>query len=81
MTGRVLIVDDVPANRQLLADLLRRQGYDLETAATGDEALAAVERNPPDVILLDVVLPGISGFDVCQQLKSDPATRLIPVVL
>jgi putative two-component system response regulator len=81
MAARVLIVDDVPANRQLLADLLRRQGYDLDTAATGDDALAAVQQNPPDVILLDVMLPGISGFDVCQRLKSDPATRLIPVVL
>ena len=81
MDAHILIVDDVPANRNLLTDLLRREGYQLRTAASGVEALEAVEQHPPDVILLDVMLPGITGFEVCRRLKSDPETRLIPVVL
>lgn len=79
--GRVLIVDDVEANRDILEDLLTREGYHCETVAAGDEALRAVEREAPDLILLDVVMPGMSGFEVCQQLKGHAATRLIPVVL
>jgi putative two-component system response regulator len=79
--ARVLIVDDESANRNLLARLLTRDGYTAECAADGEGALAAVAISPPDLILLDVNLPGIDGFEVCRTMKADPETRLIPIVL
>ena len=79
--GRVLVVDDLAANRGLISALLTRDGYDVSTAADGGEALASVRRDRPDLVLLDVMMPGLGGFEVCRTLKSDPATRLVPVVL
>ena len=79
--GLVLVVDDVLANRELLQQTLKRDGHMVETASAGEEALAAVGRCAPDLILLDVMMPGMDGFEVCRRLKNDPATRLIPVVL
>jgi putative two-component system response regulator len=79
--GTVLVVDDVPANAQLLERLLTREGYLVHTARDGETALADVARMSPDLVLLDVVLPGLDGFEVCRRLKADPATHLIPVVL
>jgi putative two-component system response regulator len=80
-TARVLVVDDVEANRALVTALLTRDGYRVEAAATGDAALESVRRDPPDLVLLDVMMPAPNGFDVCRALKQDAATRLIPVVL
>lgn len=79
--GKVLVVDDVTANVDLLTCMLRREGYAVVTAHNGDEALDAVAREHPDLVLLDVVMPKRSGLDVCQELKRSPATRLMPVVL
>ena len=79
--GRVLVVDDVEANRQLVTALLTRDGYEIEAVADGDAALESVRREPPDLILLDVMMPTPNGFDVCRALKAAAATRLIPVVL
>ena len=79
--GRVLIVDDEAANRELLRRALAREGYQTEQAADGEAALRAVEASPPDLILLDVQLPGINGFEVCRQVKHSAATLFIPVVL
>ncbi len=79
--GRILVVDDTQANRELLEGLLTREGYTVQTAADGEEALAAVQRDPPDLVLLDVMMPKLDGFAVCRRLKQDPATRLLPVVL
>ncbi len=79
--GRVLVVDDVEPNVELLKRLLVRKGYTVETATDGESALAAIGRDAPDLILLDVMMPGLSGFEVCRRVKQDPATRLIPVVL
>ena len=79
--GRVLVVDDMPASRELLRRLLMLQGYAVVEAASGDDALDAVAAHPPDVILLDVMMPGRDGFDTCASLKQRPATRLIPVIL
>lgn len=79
--GRVLVVDDLEANRELLARILERQGHTVYTAGTGEEALELVARQRPDVVLLDVMMPGRSGFDICAELKRHDATRLIPVVL
>jgi CheY-like chemotaxis protein len=75
----ILVVDDEPFNRDLLVQQL--DTYDTRVAASGEEALAAVEASPPDLILLDVMMPGIDGFEVCRRLKSNDATRLIPIVI
>jgi putative two-component system response regulator len=79
--SHILVVDDTEANRQLLTRLLGREGYSVCTAQDGREALQLVAEQPPDLILLDVMMPGMIGFDVCRELKRQPATRLIPVVL
>ena len=78
--GLVLVVDDMPGNRQLISTMLSRQGYTVITAGSGSEALAALSERP-DLVLLDVMMPGIDGFDVCRRIKGDPESRLIPVVL
>jgi putative two-component system response regulator len=79
--GRVLVVDDVDANRQLVKALLTRDGYQVDAVVDGGAALDHVRRDPPDLVLLDVMMPAPDGFDVCRALKQDPVTRLIPVVL
>ncbi|MFC7538543.1 response regulator [Siccirubricoccus deserti] len=81
MTARVLVVDDITANLRLLEAKLLNEYYDVTLAASGLEALAAVARAAPDVILLDVMMPGMDGYDVCRRLKADPATAHIPVVM
>ena len=78
--ARVLIVDDEESNRKLLTRLLSRE-YDVVTLQDGEEALALLERVDVDVVLLDVRLPGLDGFEVCSRLKIMPRTRLVPVVL
>src|SRR5256885_8501107 len=80
-SGRILVVDDLDANRQLLTRLLVRDGHLVFTASSGAQALDLVAREQPDLVLLDVVMPHMSGFDVCRELKGETATRLIPVVL
>jgi signal transduction histidine kinase len=80
-TGRVLIVDDQEANRLLLRDLLESQGHEVAEAVDGVEALQRVADAAPDVVLLDVGMPGIDGFEVCRRLKANPATATIPVLL
>lgn len=78
---RILVVEDDPFIRSYFTLVLGNEGLQVDTAEDGETALRLVGANPPDLILLDVLMPGISGFDVCQQLKSDPATALIPIVL
>jgi len=78
---RILVVDDHPSIAGLTSQLLERRGYSVVTAANAEQAEAEVRRQPPDLILSDVRMPGKSGYDLCRQLKSDPATRLIPFVL
>jgi signal transduction histidine kinase/DNA-binding response OmpR family regulator len=77
----VLIVDDERHNRELLEVMLKPEGYLLLSAANGDEALALVARQPPDLILLDVMMPGMNGYDLAARLKSDSATKNIPIVM
>jgi cyclic di-GMP phosphodiesterase len=77
----VLVVDDLETNRHLLERLLSAQGYHVVTAVDGDDGLAAVQRDSPDVVLSDIRMPNRDGFGLCLAIKSDPATRLIPVVL
>lgn len=81
MSARVLVVDDVPANLKLLEAKLSAEYFDVLTAASGPDALAICERGEPDIVLLDVMMPGMNGFEVCRRLKSAPATAHIPVVI
>src|ERR1700722_16684736 len=79
--ARILVVDDQPSIAGLMSQLLTMRGYEVVTAADAQQAQAEVRRQPPDLILSDVRMPGKSGYDFCRELKSDPATRLIPFVL
>src|SRR5262245_25851054 len=81
MTARVLVVDDVPANVKLLEARLSAEYFDVVTAVSGADALRLCERAECDVVLLDVMMPEMDGFEVCRRLKSSPATHHIPVVM
>jgi two-component system cell cycle response regulator len=81
MTARVLVVDDVAANVKLLEARLSAEYFDVLTAMNGDEALAICERAECDIVLLDVMMPAMDGFEVCRRLKSSPTTHHIPVVM
>ena len=77
----ILIVDDEPQNRKLLEALLKPEGYFTLTADSGEEALAMMAQQPPDLILLDIMMPGMDGLQVASQLKTDPATKNIPIIM
>jgi diguanylate cyclase (GGDEF)-like protein len=77
----ILIVDDEPQNRRLLEALLGPEGYDTVTAATGEAALGLVEASPPDLILLDIMMPGMDGYEVATALKANPLTVGIPIIM
>jgi two-component system, sensor histidine kinase and response regulator len=77
----LLIVDDEPRNVRLLEGMLYSEPYELLTAHTGPEALDIIQQDPPDLVLLDVMMPGMNGFEVCKHIKSDPEHRMIPVVM
>lgn len=76
----ILVVDDVPANVILLTRILKNSGYEVLTAGNGEEALGLAKASPPNLILLDISMPGMDGFEVCTRLKSDPYTANIPVI-
>ncbi|NEQ96234.1 MAG: diguanylate cyclase [Cyanothece sp. SIO2G6] len=80
MKGNILLVDDQPRNLRLLADLLEEQGYEVQEAINGSVALQVVSVAAPDLILLDIHMPEMDGYAVCQQLKTDPKTKDIPVI-
>ncbi len=79
--ARILVVDDAPPNVKLLEDLLGFHGYDVEAATNGEEALAMMEERPPDLVLLDILMPGLSGYDVCRAIRSNPRLQMLPVVM
>ena len=81
MAERILIVDDESAARAALAVLLKREGFEVRNASDGVSALAECTSFRPDLVLLDILMPGIDGFEVCQRIKATPETRLTPVVL
>ena len=80
MTISVLVVDDAESNRFIFGSWLRRAGYTVLEAATGTEGMAIVAANPVDLVLLDVNLPDVSGFDVCSWIKGRPDSEAIPVI-
>jgi class 3 adenylate cyclase len=79
--ARLLVVDDTASNVKLLADVLGSRGYTVLTATGGPEALALMEREPLDLVLLDVMMPGMSGYEVCRKIRDNPATAMLPVVM
>jgi two-component system, cell cycle response regulator len=81
MTARVLVVDDILANVRLLEAKLTAEYFDVVTAMNGLDALEAIQRTKPDIVLLDVMMPGIDGIEVCKRIKADAATQHIPVVM
>ena len=81
MTARILVVDDVAPNTRLLEAKLTHEYFDVLTAADGETALKLVRDETPDIVLLDVMMPGMDGFEVCRRIKMDPATSHIPVVM
>ena len=80
-SGHILIVDDEKKNRIFMKDILEVKGYHVSEAEDGEQALHKVIKEPPDVILLDVMMPGMDGFEVCRRLKRDPKTASIPILM
>jgi CheY-like chemotaxis protein len=78
--GTILIVDDNPNNLKLLAGLLRESDYDVRMASNGKRALVAARQSPPELVMLDITMPEMDGYEVCVELKADPATSAIPVI-
>ncbi len=79
-TQSILIVDDDPANLEVLSNLLERSGYEVLVARDGQSAIERAQYDPPDLICLDVMMPGIDGFETCRRLKENPETAVIPVI-
>jgi CheY-like chemotaxis protein len=80
-TSCVLIADDIQQNRELLEAYLADEGYEILMASDGQQTMQMVEHRQPDLILLDIMMPRMSGYEVCSQIKSDPAKRAIPVLM
>jgi PleD family two-component response regulator len=78
--GNILVVDDTPANLRLLAGILNGQGYKVRPVPSGELALSAAKGMPPDLILLDIMMPEMNGYEVCEKIKADERTRNIPVI-
>ena len=81
MAHKVLVVDDERPIREILSGLLKREGYEVVTASTGEEALELAMSEGPEVILLDITMPGIDGVETCRRLKAQEKTRSIPVIM
>ncbi len=79
--SRILVVDDVAKNVKLLADILTVRGYEVDTAGSGEEALERIRRQPPDLVLLDVMMPGLSGFEVCQAVRADESLAGVKILM
>lgn len=80
LSGNILVVDDTPANLRLLSKMLNEQGYKVRAVLSGPQALMAAQAAPPDLILLDIRMPDMDGYEVCHRLKADERTREIPVL-
>jgi twitching motility two-component system response regulator PilH len=78
---RVLVVDDSPTERLFLTSLLRKSGYEVLTAENGEQGVALAKSEKPDLVLMDVVMPGLNGFQATRQLSRDPDTQKIPVIM
>jgi DNA-binding response OmpR family regulator len=81
MPSRVLVVEDEPDIRELVIHHLKREGYQVSAAASGEEALRQVLSAPPDLVLLDLMMPAMDGLEVCRRLRQDPSTAALPIVM
>jgi len=79
--GKILVVDDTPTNLRMLVDILTAKGYQVATAAGGKEAVDKVASEKPDLVLLDVMMPDLNGYEVCRVIRANPATEMLPVVM
>jgi DNA-binding response OmpR family regulator len=79
--ARVLVADDDPIVRELIVYKLETEGYDVVVAEDGTSALSTVQESTPDIVVLDVHMPGLSGFDVCRMMRAEPATAQVPVIM
>ncbi len=79
--AKILVVDDTPEHIAVLKDLLVVNGYGVAMASSGADALKQLEQEQPDLVLLDVVMPGMNGYEVCQKIRENPDTAFIPVVM
>lgn len=77
----ILVVDDSPTERYFLTDLLRKNGFEIVAAETGEDGVAKAKQEKPDLILMDVVMPGLNGFQATRMLSRDPSTKAIPVIM
>ncbi|HEY2244587.1 MAG: response regulator [Xanthobacteraceae bacterium] len=80
MSKRILVVEDQPDNRQIIRDMLADTGYEIAEAENGEEALAAIAKQRPDLILMDIQLPVMDGYAATRRIKTDPALKSIPVI-
>ena len=80
MSKRILVIEDQEDNRQIVRDLMTASGYELIEATTGEEGLEAASRERPDLILMDIQLPGIDGYEVTRRIKADPKLSKIPII-
>ena len=80
MSKRILVVEDQEDNRKIMRDLLSANGYGLVEASDGTQGLAAAEREKPDLILMDIQLPGMDGYEVTRRIKANPALKKIPII-
>jgi class 3 adenylate cyclase len=81
VSGRILVVDDQRANADMMAGILHARGYDVVTAPGGEAALEQVRAGTPDLVVSDIVMPGMDGYELCRRLRAQPATALLPVIL
>lgn len=81
MSKRVLVVEDEEDNRRIVRDLLTSVGYEIIEAVTGEDGVTAAETHVPDLILMDIQLPGLNGYEATRRIKADPALRHIPIIV
>ena len=81
MAHRILIADDEPNIVLALEFLMKKEGYEVQTVSDGEEALRTIEKSPPDLILLDIMMPKLDGYEVCQRIRSDPSMKDIVIIM
>ena len=81
MAERILVVDDLRTNAEMVGGLLRNLGYEIQLAHDGEEALAIVRERAPDIVITDIMMPRMDGYELCRRMRAMPATALLPVIL
>ncbi len=81
MASKIIVIDDDPVIQKLIALTLRREGYEVVTASNGSEGLRKVQETNPNLVVLDISMPGLDGYQVCQYLRGDPATVNLPIIM